>query len=970
MLPPQNASPSLSQEILLHRIADRIRQSLELQEILSTTAAEVQAYLKTDRVKIYQFQPDAHGVVIAEALQDNRLPSLLGLHFPADDIPPYARELFVRARQRSIVDMQTHAIGISPLHCAETGDLLPKIDIRYRPVDPCHREYLMAMGVQSSIVVPIVLEGESTGLPPSQESPRCLWGLLVSHHSESQTVTEEELQFVQAVVDQVAVAITHSILLDQVRAQARQEANINQVTTLLQTFPTIQWQEALATAATTLNAGGRLYLLADDQLPREIYTIGEQPDWIDPELNRSVEENALWQRYLYSIVNAEPDATGQRPWSVEWMRTVYEMAPPESPPQTIAAWAVRDIYQEPLLRTLAPYFNNTNIRSALIIPLKHGSQVLGCLTFFRSEVSTETMWAGYHSPDTRQLMARQSFEAWRQIQTKQAQNWTEQEIKYAQALGERFAAAVKQYRLYQQVQTLNTNLERQVAERTEELQQRSEQLQHSNGELERLVERQTTLSRIVAKIRDSLDIDTIFQVTTWELSEVLDAERVAVYRFDANWGGQFVGNYEATTAEWQSVGNLGVNMVWDDTHLQETQGGRYRNGEISVISDIYQAGFAPCHIDLLEQFHIKAFMIVPIFVGPNLWGLLGVYQHSSVRYWEEAEVEFTRQIATQLGVALQHAELLDRARHQTDQLTQTLAELQQTQIQLIHSEKMSSLGQLVAGIAHEVNNPINFIHGNLTHIREYTQSLFALIHAYQQIYPQPTPALEQLLEEHDFEYIQEDFPKICESMRMGTDRIREIVQSLRNFSRLDTTDVKAVDLHEGLESTLLILQHRIKPGLANTSIVIEKRYEAKLPAIECYSGQLNQVFMNLISNAIDELETPGTGDGKLPKTITVSTRCVDGEWVEVCIQDEGRGIPEDVQAHLFDPFFTTKPAGKGTGLGLFISYQIVEKHGGRLICQSQIGQGTQFIVRLPVTQSPSAQDRKPTEQPETAGTAS
>ncbi|MDX2228280.1 MAG: GAF domain-containing protein [Leptolyngbyaceae cyanobacterium bins.349] len=946
MLSSQETVSVLTQEALLHRIANRIRQSLELETILSTTAAEVRAYLETDRVKIYQFYPDGHGVVVAESLQGDCLPSLLGLHFPADDIPRYARELFVRARQRSIVDMGSHEIGISPLNCQETGATLPHPDIRYRPVDPCHREYLTAMGVKSSVVVPIVLAGEATGThnPPSLPKTSHLWGLLVSHHAQPRNVTEAELQFIQAVVDQVAVAIAQSILLEQVRSQVRQEANINRVTAQLQLSPTVNWQETLDLAAQTLSAGGRLYLFPDAHSSREIYTAGEQPTAIGAMQDRSIEENLVWQKYLHSVLAAESDETGYNPWSVDWMRAVYEFAEPLQNFKPTSSWAIDDIYQEPLFRTLAPFFNGTKIRSALIIPLRHGTQIIGCLTFFRSEVDTEIEWAGYHHADARQLMPRQSFEVWRQIKKGQAQHWTEEEIKYAQALGERFATTVKQYRLYQQVQTLNSSLERQVEDRTEALKQQSAQLQQSNLELERVVERQLTLSHIIAKIRESLDISTIFQSTTQELSKVLQAERVVIYRFNADWSGEFVSNYECVMPEWQSIGQFGVNAVWHDTHLQETQGGRYRTGDRSVVHDVYQQGYAQCHIEILEQFQIKAFMIIPIFVGQELWGLLGVYQHSTTRQWKRSETEFVNHIAVQLGVAIHHVELLFQTRQQAEQLAETLSDLKQTQVQLFHSEKMSSLGQLVAGIAHEVNNPVNFISGNLAHIQEYTESLFGLIRAYQQQVPNPTPELLQLLEESDFAYLEEDFPKLCASMRMGTERIREIVQSLRNFSRVDEAEVKTVNLHEGLESTLLILQHRFK-SVAGQPIELVKQY-GNLPPVQCHAGQLNQVFMNLIGNAIDELES--TPADQPSRTITITTRCLDPDWVEVAIADNGRGIAANLQAKLFDPFFTTKPIGKGTGLGLFISYQIVEKHGGQLVCHSQTGEGTAFMIKLPL----------------------
>ncbi|MEL6552306.1 MAG: GAF domain-containing protein [Cyanobacteria bacterium J06621_11] len=228
MVTYQTLPTAENQEGLLHRIANRIRRSLELQEILDAMVAEVRDYLGTDRVKVYQFKPDNSGLVIAESIDRDRLPSLLGLHFPADDIPPYARELFLRARQRSVVNIDSAQIGVSPLDDPETGLSQERRDLRYRALDPCHKEYLTAMGVKSSVVVPIVLEEISTGVRQSDPAVH-LWGLLACHHSESRNVTESELQFIQAVVDQVGVAISQSILLNRVRAQAQQESNVNRI---------------------------------------------------------------------------------------------------------------------------------------------------------------------------------------------------------------------------------------------------------------------------------------------------------------------------------------------------------------------------------------------------------------------------------------------------------------------------------------------------------------------------------------------------------------------------------------------------------------------------------------------------------------------------------------------------------------------------------------------------------------------
>lgn len=940
------------QEGLLHRIANRIRQSLELKEILDTTVTEIRDYLGTDRVKVYQFNLEGNGIVIAESLDHHRLPSLLGLNFPADDIPPYARELFLKARQRSVVDVSNHRIGLSPLDHLETEETPADSDIRYRPLDPCHAEYLKAMGVESSIVVPIVLEKVSTGNKhrPSSDFPTQLWGLLACHHSESREVTEVDLQFIQAVVDQVGVAIAQSALLDQVRAQAEQEANINLVTKLLYTSPTMKLQSALEEAVSTFHgSGGRLYLLADEYQPSELHTCGEQPAVIDEAQARAVEENYLWKNFIQSVVESGADSSGYKPWSVQWMRSAYSLGAEKSKIDRYPdLWAVTDIYRDPLFRTLAPFFESTSIRSLLIVPLHHGKHVVGCLTIFRNEVDTEILWAGYHNPDTRHLMARQSFEVWRQEKKGQGQLWSEQELNYAQALGERFSAAIKQYRLYQQVQGLNANLEQQVEERTQQLQQKTQQLQRSNQELENSFSRQEALVSIVSKIRESLDIVEIFRVTTQELSQIMTADRASVYRFNEDWGGEFVADFDCTIPKWSGIGSLGVNVVWNDTYLQETQGGRYQKGEVFVVDDVYQQGFSQCHLDIYEQFQIKAFITVPIFVGQKLWGILVVYQHQEARHWEAPEVDFTNQVAAQLGVALQHASLLTHNRRKTAELSNTLNNLRETQAQLIQTEKMSSLGQLVAGIAHEINNPVNFIYANLAHLDEYSSNLFRVLASYQAHYPEPPDDIKALLEEADLAYIEQDLPKLCSSLALGTKRIQSIVSSLRNFSRLDEAAVKFVDIHEGIESTLLILQHRLKDSDSKVSIEIVKDY-GDLPLVECHSGQINQVFMNVIGNAIDELQSmEPAAEEESVKTIAIATQRADAGWIKVSIKDDGKGIQQNIADKLFDPFFTTKSVGKGTGLGLSISYKIIEAHVGKLYCQSAPGEGAEFVIELPI----------------------
>lgn len=287
------------------------------------------------------------------------------------------------------------------------------------------------------------------------------------------------------------------------------------------------------------------------------------------------------------------------------------------------------------------------------------------------------------------------------------------------------------------------------------------------------------------------------------------------------------------------------------------------------------------------------------------------------------------------------------------ELQEAFNNLQAIQTKLVESEKMSALGVMVAGVAHEINNPINFIHGNIGHAYTYVQNLVNLLHLYQESYPQPGRQIIDLIEELDLEFTVTDLFSLLKSMQVGSDRIRKIVLGLRTFSRLDEAEYKEADLHEGLDSTLMLLQHRLKTSGDSPEITIRKDY-SKLPKVPCFSGQMNQVFMNVLANAIDAIEEryakqtqqEGTHDAGC---ITIVTSMIDSRWVEITIADNGLGMPEEVRQKIFNPFFTTKPTGKGTGIGMSISYQIViEKHGGKLDCFSEVTKGTEFVIQIPI----------------------
>jgi len=441
---PEPTDQSLTHGNLLNRMTNRIRQSLELQEILSATVAEVQSFLGTDRVKIYRFQPDGTGQVIAETTHPERLPSLMGLYFPATDIPPAAREMFVKARQRSIVDVASQTITLSRLEYPKTvGELtldemqaLPIEDVLRRPVDPCHVQYLTAMGVQSSLVIPIFHRQD-------------MWGLLVSHHATPKQFSEKRLQTVQMVADHVSIAIAQSQLLTSTRMKANREAVINQISTLLHSpMPIYEVLQLVLEQVVKVvgGVGGRLYLTPNEaDAMSQIYTTGTQPEHVDHD--QPLEAARFWQQ----LIAAELPSQAAEPHLNEWVPN------PEHNDQSwltlqnhagSSPWAVANLYQEALLEDVLPSFRNTPIRSLLVMPLRYGDLTLGCLTLFRDEIDTNILWAGRFNPDERHQPVRESFAAWQELKHGQVQQWAANEIELVRSLGTHLTMAIMQNRLY------------------------------------------------------------------------------------------------------------------------------------------------------------------------------------------------------------------------------------------------------------------------------------------------------------------------------------------------------------------------------------------------------------------------------------------------------------------------------------------------------------------------------------------
>ncbi len=519
--------------------------------------------------------------------------------------------------------------------------------------------------------------------------------------------------------------------------------------------------------------------------------------------------------------------------------------------------------------------------------------------------------------------------------------------------------------------------------------------------------REALLFRLASQLRYSLDLDTILDTAVSEIRTLLDIDRCFFmwYRPHAAQEAWEVVK-EAKTPKCPSL--LGyycaeeIGSLADQLIDRET----VRVDEVEKTTDSQMREFC-------QQRGLSSIVALPIQTRSGEIGAIACGSCGKTRPWSDREVELLEAVANQLAIAIEHAEMYEKsqtvaleAQAQAQTLQCTLEELQYTQSQLIQSEKMSGLGQMVAGIAHEVNNPVNFIHGNLEYAHQYSYALLSLIDLYQQHCPEPNAQILEHIKEIELDFIRLDFPRLLSSMLIGTERIGEIVQSLRNFSRLDEAQMKPVDIHEGIDSTLLILQHRLKSASGQFQIEIVKNY-SYLPKIECYASSLNQVFMNILSNAIDAVEERPEKSGK----ITISTEVVSGDWnrtsahrgqgivtldqgrdlsagdrysslksyscipshplavtagmpetiaspslVVIRIRDNGYGIPENLQKQLFNPFYTTKPVGKGTGLGLSISYQIVvEKHRGHLVCSSKPGEGTEFTIMIPFKQQVEVQ---------------
>ncbi|MHC5775683.1 GAF domain-containing sensor histidine kinase [Nostoc sp.] len=785
----------------------------------------------------------------------------------------------------------------------QQGRIKAIADIYQGNASDCYIQILERFQVRANITAPLI-KGKD------------LWGLLCIHQCSSSREWEaSEIEFVQLIAEHLGVALQQADYLEQVKLQSAQLAQAKA------REKAGQWQKSIAITIEkirqfldlesifrTSTAELRQMLNADRVA---IYRFN--PDWSGEFVFESVAEGwiSLMEQQLQrpELKENVSECSAKDLAKPPLADTYLQDTEGDSFGRCEVYRVCNDIYSagfsDCYIKTLEIY----QARAYVIIAIYHGQKLWGLLAVYQNAGSRD---------------------------------WEKDEVYFLTQVSTQLGVALQQAESLKQVQVQAQKLAK-AAERER-----------------KAAQRQKALSATVEKIRQSLDIATIFATSTEEVRRLLEVDRVTIYRFQADWSGEFVA--ESLAPGWTPVKEIvpamstmvtelyrSAGVAAADDYLQQTQDGNFSSGKTFVIKDIYNTDYSIPYIALLELMEARAYIVVPIFQGEKLWGLLAAYQNIKPRDWQEDEVDLLMQIGTQLGVGLQQAELLEQTQHQKEEITQTLKELQHTQSQLIQSEKMAGLGQLVAGVAHEINNPISFIYGNITYVNEHTENLFKLLGLYQKEYPKATGEIQKQSAAVDLDFISDDLPKILASMKMGADRISQLVLSLRSFSRLDEAGMKPVDLHEGIDSTLLILQHRLQPETNSFAIEVVKQY-GELPPIVCYAAQMNQVFMNVLNNAIDALENSATS-GKIidnPK-IWIRTEVIEGDTILIWIADNGCGIPEMTRSRIFEPFFTTKQPGQGTGLGLSISYQIiVEKHGGNIKCVSEPGNGCEFWIEIPM----------------------
>ncbi|AFY86560.1 ATP-binding protein [Chroococcidiopsis thermalis] len=895
-----------SLEVLLHRMMNRIRQSLELPAILSGTVAEVRAFLGTDRVMVYRFDLDGSGEVVAESVQEERLPSLLGQHFPAEDIPPLARELFLKARQRSIVDVAAQEIGSSSLDCPVTGVSLPEIDIRFRPVDPCHVEYLTSMGVQSSLVVPILHRDR-------------LWGLLVSHHSLPRQVTDRELQVVQLVADQLSIAIAQSTLLEQTRIQAQQEATINRVAKLLHSMTEMQLQQALELTVSALGGtGGRVYI--SPQRPgtaAQLLTCGEQPIWrSEAGCQLYLEEYSSWRSWLDAQTTVDDDRCT---WAIaDWHGL-------EIPPELALAWFP------------------VRIRGLLIVRLQYRQQILGYLSVFRREIEIETLWARRPDrDDPRHTRPIQSFETWRELKQGQAQAWTSAEIELAQALGSHFALAIQQYELYLQVHALNADLSRDIQERR----QAEIKICALNAQLEQRVEERTAeLQRANIDLLREISVREQAQASLERLSRqnelILNSAGEGIYGLNAQGKITFVNPAAARMLGYRVRELIGSNCDRD--------------------LEIHASYFLPETRDRSNAKFIHAIVNHSQPDGtPYTWEDSPIYatlQTGAVQY-------ITNDIFYRRDGSKFPVEYVSTPIREQGKIVGAVVIFKDiTERQIV--ERMKD--EFVSVVSHELRTPLTSIRTALGLLaRGFLETQPAKRQRMLEIAFDNTNRLVRLISDIlDIERINSGkvimHKQLCDASELIV-QSAEVMQAMAEKAEINlcVTPVSAklwVDPDRIVQTLTNLLSNAIKFSSPGSTVWLS----AELGSREQGAGSREEGQGDKGDKGDKEAEEQrrlgAITNHQLPTTnyqLPITNYQLSTN-ITFQVKDTGRGIPADKLESIFERFQQVDASNSGhqggTGLGLAICRSIVQQHGGQIWVESVLGTGSTFSFTLPLAEN-------------------
>jgi light-regulated signal transduction histidine kinase (bacteriophytochrome) len=895
-----------SLEVLLHRMMNRIRQSLELPAILSGTVAEVRAFLGTDRVMVYRFDLDGSGEVVAESVQEERLPSLLGQHFPAEDIPPLARELFLKARQRSIVDVAAQEIGSSSLDCPVTGVSLPEIDIRFRPVDPCHVEYLTSMGVQSSLVVPILHRDR-------------LWGLLVSHHSLPRQVTDRELQVVQLVADQLSIAIAQSTLLEQTRIQAQQEATINRVAKLLHSMTEMQLQQALELTVSALGGtGGRVYI--SPQRPgtaAQLLTCGEQPIWrSEAGCQLYLEEYSSWRSWLDAQTTVDDDRCT---WAIaDWHGL-------EIPPELALAWFP------------------VRIRGLLIVRLQYRQQILGYLSVFRREIEIETLWARRPDrDDPRHTRPIQSFETWRELKQGQAQAWTSAEIELVQALGSHFALAIQQYELYLQVHALNADLSRDIQERR----QAEIKICALNAQLEQRVEERTAeLQRANIDLLREISVREQAQASLERLSRqnelILNSAGEGIYGLNAQGKITFVNPAAARMLGYRVRELIGSNCDRD--------------------LEIHASYFLPETRDRSNAKFIHAIVNHSQPDGtPYTWEDSPIYatlQTGAVQY-------ITNDIFYRRDGSKFPVEYVSTPIREQGKIVGAVVIFKDiTERQIV--ERMKD--EFVSVVSHELRTPLTSIRTALGLLaRGFLETQPAKRQRMLEIAFDNTNRLVRLISDIlDIERINSGkvimHKQLCDASELIV-QSAEVMQAMAEKAEINlcVTPVSAklwVDPDRIVQTLTNLLSNAIKFSSPGSTVWLS----AELGSREQGAGSREEGQGDKGDKGDKEAEEQrrlgAITNHQLPTTnyqLPITNYQLSTN-ITFQVKDTGRGIPADKLESIFERFQQVDASNSGhqggTGLGLAICRSIVQQHGGQIWVESVLGTGSTFSFTLPLAEN-------------------